>query len=147
MCEKSRELAYLVNHKLCHSKLCEPVSHTPVHCGGTPRVVIVAQEVNGFVVLPGDGPQIITALDQPCLVSLLLAAWLDGVRCSNSWFILQQVEECDRVVNTVYEQHVILVGNLQVIHKLVGNTACRFKEGPVAVLYLASVDNDSHVCR
>ena len=40
----------------------------------------------------------------------------------------------------IHEQHVVLVGNLRDIHETADNTACGSKEGPVAVLDLASVD-------
>ena len=34
----------------------------------------------------------------------------------------------------------VLVDDLRDLHKTAENTACEFKEGPVAVLYLAGVD-------
>ena len=56
--------AYLpgvVNHKLWRGQLCEPVPHMPVHRGRSPWVLVVAQEVNGLAILPGNGTQISTA--------------------------------------------------------------------------------------
>ena len=51
------------------------------------------------------------------------------------------MEEHDRVLKTIYEQHVVLAGNLQVLHETADNTACGTKEGPVSVFYLAGVDS------
>ena len=44
----------VVNHKVWHNQLCEHFPHMPVHHGGSPQMVVVAQEVDGFVVLLGD---------------------------------------------------------------------------------------------
>ena len=55
LCEKKpgANLPGVVHHKLWRGQLLEPVPHTPVHSGRSPRVVVVAQEVDGLVVLPG----------------------------------------------------------------------------------------------
>ena len=56
---------------------------------------------------------------------------------------------CDRrVVKMIHEQHMVLVGDLGVLHKTSDKTACGSKEGPVAVLYPASVDfcNEDVAC-
>ena len=115
----------VVNHKLWHCQLCEPVPHMPVHNGRSPWVVVVAlvvaQEVDGIVVLPGDGtqtspvPEFVPAMfSQPLaeFLRVVLAAWHDGARCQDSQFVLQQVEERDRVVKMVHEQHVVMVVDL-----------------------------------
>ena len=123
LCEKLLEanLPGVVNHKLWRSQLCEPVPHTPVHNGRSPQGRVVAQEVVGLAVLPGDGTQTSPALEfilamfgQPLAQSLgvVLAAWHDGASSQDSQFVLQQVEERDRVVKAVHEQHVVLVGDL-----------------------------------
>ena len=59
LCEKKpgANLPGVVHHKLWRGQLREPVPHTPVHSGRSPRVVVVAQEVDGLAVLPGDGTQ------------------------------------------------------------------------------------------
>ena len=59
MCEKKpgANLPGVVHHKLWHGQLREPVPNTPVHSGRSSRVVVVAQEVDGLAVLPGDGTQ------------------------------------------------------------------------------------------
>ena len=44
--------------------------------------------------------------------------------CQDSQFILQQVEEREGVVKTIHEQHVVLVGDLRVLHEMADNTAC-----------------------
>ena len=64
----------VVNHKLWHCQLCEPVPHTPVHSGRSPWVVVVALVVAQEV----------------------------------------EVEERDRVVKMVHEQHVAMVVDLRV---------------------------------
>ena len=47
-CEKKpgANLPGVVSHKLWRGQLCELVPHTPVHSGHSPRVVVVAQEVD-----------------------------------------------------------------------------------------------------
>ena len=47
----------VVHHKLWRGQLREPVPNTPDHSGRSPQVVVVAQEVDGLAVLPGDGTQ------------------------------------------------------------------------------------------
>ena len=125
LCEKSHELINLINHKLWHGQLCQPVPHEPVHSGRSSLVVIVAQKVDGLAVLPGDvthtsqAPEFIPAtFGQPLaeFLEVVLLAWHDGTRCQDSQFLLQQVEECDEVVKMVHEQHVILVDDLRVLH-------------------------------
>ena len=51
------------------------------------------------------------------------AAWHDGAPGQDSQFVLQQVEERYRVVKAVHEQHVVLVGDLRVLHETADNTA------------------------
>ena len=65
MCEKKpgANLPGVVRHKLWRGQLREPVPHTPVHSGRSPRVMVVAQEVDGLAVLPGDGTQSSPALE------------------------------------------------------------------------------------
>ena len=96
------------------------------------RSKVVAQEVDGLAVLPGDGTQTFLALEfvtamfgQPLaeFLGVVLAAWHDGARGQDSQFVLQQVEVCDRVVKAVHEQHVVLIGELRVLHKTAGNSA------------------------
>ena len=79
----------------------------PVHSGHSPRVVVVAQEVDGLAVLPGDftqaspAPEFVPAtFGQPLaeFLGVVLAAWHDGARGQDSQFVLQQVEERDRVL-------------------------------------------------
>ena len=134
MCEKKpgANLPGVVHHKLWRGQLREPVPHTPVHSGRSPRVVVVAQEVDGLAVLPGDGtqsspaPEFIPAtFDQPPaeFLGVVLAAWHDSARGQDSQFILQQTEERDGVVKAVHEQHVVLVGDLRVLHETADNTA------------------------
>ena len=86
---------------------CASLSPTPFHRIGSPHIVVVAQEVDGLVVLPGDGIQIspATVFVSTTLGQLLakpfevvLEAWHDRALCQNSQFILQQVKEGDRVV-------------------------------------------------
>ena len=79
--------------------------------------MVVAQEVDGLAVLPGDGspaPEFIPAFRQPPVefLGVVLVAWHDGAHGQDSQFILQQVEEHNRVVKAVHEQHVVLVGEL-----------------------------------
>ena len=102
-------------------KLCERVPHTPVHSECSPRVMVVAQEVDGLAVLPCDGtqsspaPEFVPAtFGQPPaeFLGVVLTAWHDGARGQDSQFVLQQVKECDGVVKAVHEQHVVLVGDL-----------------------------------
>ena len=38
--------------------ICSLLSTVPVYRGGFPRVVVVAKEVDGLVILPGNGIQI-----------------------------------------------------------------------------------------
>ena len=121
----------------------------PVHSGCSPRVVVVAQEVDGLAVLPGDGTQsspasefIPATFGQPPaeFLGVVLAAWHDGARGQNSQFVLQQLEEHDGVVKAVLEQHVVLVGDMRVLHETVDNTAGLSGEGPVEVPDPARVD-------
>ena len=69
MCEKKpgANLPGVVHHKLWCSQLRELVPHTPVHSGRSPRVVVVAQEVDGL------------AFGQPPaeFLGVVLAAWHD----------------------------------------------------------------------
>ena len=134
LCEKKpgANLPGVVHHKLWRGQLREPVPHTPAHSGCSPQVVVVAQEVDGLVVLPGDGAQSSPATEfVPATVSqppaeflgVALAAWHDSAHGQDSQLVLQQVEEHDRVVKAVQEQHVVLVGNLRVLHKTADNTA------------------------
>ena len=94
----------VVHHKLWRGQLREPVPHTPVHGGRSPRVVVVAQEVDGLAVLPGDGtqsspaPEFVPAtFGQPPaeFLGVVLAAWHDGARGRDSQLFLQHVEERD----------------------------------------------------
>ena len=71
---------------------------------------------------------------------MVFSALHDGARSQDFQFVLQQEEERDRVVKTIHEQHVVLVGNLGVLHETADNTACRSKEWPVVVLYPTGVD-------
>ena len=77
----------VVNHKLWRGQLRQLVPHTAVHSGRSPRVVVVAQEVDGLAVLPGDGtqtspaPEFVSAtFSQPPAEFLwvVLATWHDG---------------------------------------------------------------------
>ena len=104
----------------------------PVHGGRSPGVVVVAQEVDGLAVLPGDGtqsspaPEFVPAtFGQPPaeFLGVVLAAWHDGARGQDSQLFLQHVEERDGVVKAVHEQHVVLVGDLRVLHETADNTA------------------------
>ena len=133
-CEKKpgANLPGVVHHKLWRGQLREPVPHTPVHGGRSPRVVVVAQEVDGLAVLPGDGtqsspaPEFVPAtFGQPPaeFLGVVLAAWHDGARGQDSQLFLQHVEERGGVVKAVHEQHVVLVGDLQVLHETADNTA------------------------
>ena len=45
------------DHKLRRGQLCKPVPQMPVDRGGPPQVVVVAQEVDVPVVVPGDGTE------------------------------------------------------------------------------------------
>ena len=66
-----------VNHKLWHDQLGGPVPHTAVHSGLSPRVVVVAEEVDGLVVLPGDGTETSPATEfVPATFSQPLAKFL-----------------------------------------------------------------------
>ena len=56
-------------------------------------------------------------------LGVVFAAWHDGAHGQDSQFILQQVEESDGVVKVVHEQHVVLVGDLRVLHETADNTA------------------------
>ena len=129
---RGANLPGVVHHKLWRGQLREPVPHMPVHSGRSPRVVVVAQEVDGLAVLPGDGTQSSLALEfvpatfgQPPaeFLGVVLAAWHDGARSQDSQLFLQHVEERDRVVKAVHEQHVVLVGDLRVLHETADNTA------------------------
>ena len=98
-------------------------------------------EVDGLAVLPGDGTQsspaprfIPATFGQPPaeFLGVVLAAWHDGAPGHDSQFILQQVEEPDGVVKAVHEQHVVLVGDLRVLHEMADNTdqpVLRFSAG------------------
>ena len=77
----------VVNHNLWHSQVREPVPQTPVHSARSSMVMVVAQEVDGFVVLPGNGTQIspvqefvLAMFGQPLVkfLGVKLAAWHDG---------------------------------------------------------------------
>ena len=126
-----------------------PVPHTPVHSGCSPRRVLVAQELDGLAVLPGDGtqtspaPKFVPAMfSQPLaeFLGVVLVAWHDSARCQDSQFVLHQVEERDGVTKMVHGQHVVLVGDLRVLNETADNTDCLSEEGPLAVLDLANVD-------
>ena len=76
--------------------------------------MVVAQEVDGLAVPPGDdtqsslAPEFVPAtFSQPSaeFFGVVLAAWHDGARSQDSQFVLQQVEERDGVVKAVHEQH------------------------------------------
>ena len=106
LCEKKpgANLPGVVHHKLWRGQLRGPVPHTPVHGGRSPRVVVVAQEVDGLAVLPGDGtqsspaPEFVPAtFGQPPaeFLGVVLAAWHDGARGQDSQLFLQHVEERD----------------------------------------------------
>ena len=106
MSEKKRgaNLPGVVHHNLWRGQLRETVPHTPVHSGRSPRVMVVAQEVDGLAVLPADGaqssqaPEFIPAtFGQPPaeFLGVVLAPWHDGARSQDSQFVLQQVEERD----------------------------------------------------
>ena len=134
LCEKKPgvKLLGVVHHKLWRGQLRKPVPHMPVHSGRSPRVMVVAQEVDGPAVLPGDGtqsspaPEFVKAMfGQPPaeFLGVVLAAWHDGASGQDSQFVLQQVEERDRVVKAVHQQHLVLVGDLRVLHKTADNTA------------------------
>ena len=97
LCEKKpgANLPGVVHHKLWRGQLHEPVPHTPVHSGRSPRVVVVAQEVDGLAVLPGDGtqsspaPEFVPAtFGQPPaeFLGVVLTAWHDGARTPSSFF-------------------------------------------------------------
>ena len=114
----------VVHHKLWRRQLRERVPHTPVHSGRSPRVVVVVQEVDGLAVLPGDGTQSSPAPEftpatfgQPPaeFLGVVLATWHDGA-CG-------QDSQRDGVVKAVHEQHVVLVGDLRVLHQTADNTA------------------------
>ena len=70
----------------------------PVQSGCSARVVVVAQKVDGLAV------QFLL----PKFDSLLPSSLRECLQFS----ILQQVEEWDRVVKTVHEQHVVLFAHL-----------------------------------
>ena len=92
--------AYLpgvVNYKLSCGQMCKPVHHMPLHSRSSPRVVVVAQEVDGLAVLPGNGtqtslaPEFIPAMFGQSLAQFLwvvLAAWHDSAatRSPSSFF-------------------------------------------------------------
>ena len=112
MCAKKpgANLPGVVHHKLWRGQPSEPVPHTPVHSGRSPRVVVVAQEVDGLAVLPGDGTQsspapefVLATFGQPSsdFLGVVPAAWHDSARGQDSQFVLQQVEDPDGVVKAV----------------------------------------------
>ena len=114
----------VVNHDLWRGQLSEPVSHMPVHSGHSPRVVVIAQEVDGLAVLPGDGTQTSPAAEfVPATFGQHPAEFLVVVLAACSQLVLQHVEERDRVVETVHEQHVVLVGDLRDLHETADDTA------------------------
>ena len=85
-----------------------------------------------LAVLPGDGtqsspaPEFLPAMfGQPPakFLGVVLATWHDGARSQDSQLVLQQVEKCDGIVKVVHEQHVVLVGDLRVLHETADNTA------------------------
>ena len=130
------KIAGVVNHELWQGQQCEPVPHMPVHRGGSPWVVVVAQKVDGLAVLSGNSTQISPAaafvqatFGQPLAKFLggVLAAWHDGA-CQNSQFVVQQVKEPDTVVKTIHEEHAVLVGDLRILHKTVDYTGSGSKE-------------------
>ena len=102
-CVKRSRGPYLpdvVHHKLWRGQLREPVPNMPVHSGRSPWIVVVAQEVDGLAVLPGDGtqsspaPEFIPAtFGQPPaeFLGVVLAAWHDGACGQDSQLVLQQV--------------------------------------------------------
>ena len=131
LCEKKpgAKLPGVVHHKLWRSQLRKPVPHTPVHSGHSPRVMVVAQEVDCLAVLPGNGTKSTgigpAMFGQPPaeFLGVVLAAWHNGARGQDSQFVLQQVGERNGVVKAVHEQHVVLVGDLRVLHETADNTA------------------------
>ena len=134
---------------LWRGQLSESVHHMPVHSGCSPRVVVVAQEVDGLPVFPSNGTQtspapefVLATLGQPLteFLVVVLAAWHDCAHGQDSQFVLQHVEQRGGVVETVHEQHVVLVGNLRVFHQTADDTASWSKAGPVEVLDPARVD-------
>ena len=126
MCENKpvANLPGVVHHKLWRSQLGEPVPHTPVHSGRSARVAVVAQEVDGLAVLPGDGTQSSPVLEfvpatfgQPPaeFLGVVLAAWHDGARGQDSQLVLQEVEERDGVVKAVHERSKNRLGTLFIL--------------------------------
>ena len=110
----------------------EPVPNMPDHSGCSPRVMVVAQEVDGLAVLPYEGTQTspapefvpATFVQPPAeFLGLVLAAWHEGARCHDSQFVLHQVEEPDGVVKVAREQNLVLVGDQRVLHETEDNTA------------------------
>ena len=71
---------------------------------------------------------------------MVYSAFHDDAHSQDFQFVLQQEEERERVVKTIHEQRVVLVGDMGVLHKMVDNMACRSKEWPMPVLYPAGVD-------
>ena len=100
---RKKQGAYLrsvVNFKLWCGQLCKPVTHMPVHCVGSPWVVVVAQEVEGLEVLLGDGTETSLACEfiaamfgQPLakFLDVALVSRHDSAHCRNSQLVLQQV--------------------------------------------------------
>ena len=94
-----------INICFSHSQLRKPVPLTLVHSGHSLRVMVVAQEVDGLAVLPGDGTQTFPATDfvpatfgQPPaeFLGVMLAAWHDGARGQDSQFALTGDPEASR---------------------------------------------------
>ena len=56
-------------------------------------------------------------------LGVVLVVWHDSARGQDCQLVLQQVEEHDEVVKAVHEQHVVLVGDLRVLHETADNTA------------------------
>ena len=95
----------------------------------SPPQAVAWSTVDGLALLPGNGTQSSPAPEfvpatfghPPAeFLEVVLAAWHDGARSQDSHFVLQQVEERDRIVKAV---HVVLVSDLQVLHKTADNTA------------------------
>ena len=81
-------------------------------------------ETRGNVRVPGD-----RTFMQNCVkrsrgliefLGVVLAAWHEGGQ--DSQLVLQEEEERDGVVKAVHEQHVVLVGDLRIIHETADNT-------------------------
>ena len=124
--KREAKLEYQVHHKQWRGQLREPVPHTPVHSGCSPRVMVVAQEVFGLAVLPGHGiqsspaPKFVPAMfGQPPaeFLVVVLAYWHDSACGQDSQFVLQQVEERNGVVKAVPEQQAQLLAGAVVAAK------------------------------